>query len=103
RVLMITSEDDALGAKYDSNYPKLRSKGIDIIHQGEIPKKYENFHFKVFALEQDMVMVRHPFVPNTYVELQESAKAIEDDKMRSFFEICQFLGIAEIQEEKELS
>lgn len=96
---MVTNEDDALGAKYEKNYPNIREKDIDILFPEQISSKYPDVTFRGGTPSPNTVFVQHPFFTNTYIDLQDSQKTIERDKMKSFFEICQVLGVSQIEEE----
>lgn len=103
RVIMVTNEDDALGAKYEKNYPNIREKDIDVLFPDQITSNYPDITFKGGKPSPNTVFVQHPFFNNFYIDIENSQETIEKDKMKSFFEICQFLGISRIEEETKIS
>ena len=101
-VIHITSDERSINWKWDRKSDKI-DKRIQFVSIDDIPAIRENTNVVFPEVYENDVLIKHPFEPNTYLNLKDAVNVIKKDKWFKISEIAQKLGAKgfTIEEAKE--
>lgn len=98
-IIHIVTEERAINYRWEQNANKL-NQNLQIISIADMNTALTQGHYSFDlsgALSLGMVLAKHPFLPNRYIDINEAQDVIFEDKLNCMFEIARLLGVTSIE------
>ena len=98
-IIHIVTEERSINYRWEQNANKLNQNlQIISIDDMNIALTQGQYSFDLSGtLSLDMVLAKHPFLPNKYIDINEAQDVIFEDKLNCMFEIARLLGVTSIE------